>query len=304
MRRLRSNALLTAALLGVLASSLAAQQQAPEADTDAGRGGWMGLYIRTVDRDDIEALDLDRDVRGVVVSGIDDEGPAAEAGIEPGDVITEFDGRRVRNRRDFMRQLERRRQGERVELTVIRDAAEKSFDFVLGERPRELDRRDAPLGLLGNTHGGLARSLSLGGAALGVRTLEIENAELAEYFGANPGEGVLVTDVVEDSGAQAAGIQGGDIILSIEDQSVSSIEDLREALSDYEVGDEVEVHLRRQRRDQSVKVELTESTALAFSRLSIPSRTWVVGDDVVDLRREVRELKRELQRLEREIRRR
>lgn len=303
MRRLRSNTLFTAALLGVLASSLAAQPQAPEADTDAERGGWMGLYIRTVDRDDIEALDLDQDVQGVVVSGIDDEGPAAEAGIEPGDVITEFDGRRVRNRRDFMRQLERRRQGERVELTVIRDAAEKSFDFVLGERPRELERRYAPLGLLGNTRG-LARSLSFGGAALGVRTLELENADLAEYFGADAGEGVLVTDVVEDSGAQAAGIQGGDIILSIEDQSVSSIEDLREALSAYEVGDEVEVRLRRQRRDQSVKVELTESTSLAFSRLNVPSRTWVVGDDAGDLRREVRELKRELRRLEREIRRR
>jgi membrane-associated protease RseP (regulator of RpoE activity) len=190
-----------------------------------------------------------------------------------------------------------------VQLKVIRDAAEKSFDFVLGERPRELEGRFAPRALLGNARGGALRSFSLGGPALGVRTLELENAALAEYFGAEPGEGVLVTDVVEDSGAEAAGIQGGDVILAIGQQSISSVDDLREVLSEYDAGDEVEVSLRRKQRDQTVKVELSES-ALSFSGLGLPSHAWVGGDDVGDLRREVRELKRDLQRLEREMRRR
>lgn len=306
MRRLRSELLLTVAALAALASSVAASAQDP--DPAVGGGGWMGLYIRTVDRDDIEALDLDSKLRGVVVSGIDDEGPAAKAGIEPGDVITRFDGRSVENRRDFMRLLDRRAPGEEISLTVLRNNDEETVNFRLGERPRELEDRDAPLArLFGNLGGhGTARALAVGGPVLGVQTVELDNAALAEYFGAEPGRGILVTDIIEDSGAEAAGLRGGDVILGIADEDVGSVDELRAALADYDEGDEVDVRIRRQKKDQTLRVELG-SADLTYSSLRVPrvpSRTWVVGDDVGDLRRELRELKRDLQRLEREMRRR
>lgn len=307
MRGLRSKALLTVAVLGMLTAGVAAQEREP-GSTEVSGDGWMGLYIRTVDRDDIDALDLDRNVRGVVVSGIDDEGPAARAGIEPGDVITAFDGRAVENRRDFMRELERRSPGDVVRLTVLRDSGEKRVEFELQERPRELDRRRGPwTGILGNpTRPGRVRALSFGGPTLGVHTLELGNAAFAAYFGVEPGEGVLVTEVIEESGAAKAGIEGGDVILAVGERKVADVDALREALADYEEGDEVEISIRRKKRDRKVRVELGEPNALSFSGLTAPRAPvrGFVGDDLGDLRREIRELKRDLQRLEREMRRR
>lgn len=305
--RLRSKALLAVTLVGILATNVAGQ--APEPMEDITGGGWMGLYIRTVDRDDVEALDLDPSARGVVVSGIDDEGPASEAGIEPGDVITGFDGREIRNRRDFMRQLERRAPGDKVSLQVLRDSGEETYDFTLGERPRELTGRRAPrVRSFGSSpRGRTGVTLSFGGPTLGVHTLELKNPALAEYFGVGAQEGVLVTDVIEDSGADAAGIRGGDVILAVDGESVANVGELREILADYAEGEEVQVQVRRQKRDETLRVELSEPSPMAFSGLNIPrvpSRTFSIGDDMGDLRREIRDLKRDIQRLEREMRRR
>ena len=308
MRRLRSKALLTVAILGVLTASVAAQDRDP-APAEISSDGWMGLYIRTIDREDLEALDLDRGIRGVVVSGIDDEGPAAKAGIEPGDVITAFDGSAVRNRRDFMRQLERRAPGDVVRLSVLRDSGEKNLEFELEARPSELEERRAPLAPMfrSTPRPGSVRPLSFGGPALGVQTLELTNAALADYFGVQPGRGILVTEVIEESGAAKAGIEGGDVILAVGDREVDGIETLREALSEFREGDEVEVRVRRKKRDRTVKVELSEPSILSYSGLGmtrLPSRAFLGGDDLGDLRREIRDLKRDLQRLEREMRRR
>jgi len=303
VRRLRSKVLLALGSLGVLVSVSAAQSANP--DREFSGGGWMGLYIRTVDHDDIEALNLNRNVRGVVVSGVDDEGPAAKARIEPGDVITEFDGRRVDNRRDFMVQLDSRAPGDKVNLKVIRDSGEKSLSFELSERPRELEGRASPTArLLYDTR---RATSALAGPTLGVHTLDLTNPALAEYFGVDARGGVLVTDVIADSGAEAAGIQGGDVILAIEDQTVHRVEHVQEALAEHEPGDRIAVRIRRKKNDQTVEVELGEPSVISFSGLNIPRvpyRSGIVGDDVSDLRREVRELKRDLQRLEREMRRR
>ena len=102
-------------ILLTLLPLLAALPARPQEAVDGGRG-WLGLYIRDLDRQDIAALDLHGDTRGVVVSGVDDEGPAALAGIEPGDVITRLEGQGVDNRPGFLAALGNRRVGDRVRV--------------------------------------------------------------------------------------------------------------------------------------------------------------------------------------------
>jgi serine protease Do len=258
---------------------------------------WMGLYIRDVDADDVEALGLERRVRGVVVSGIDDEGPAARAGVVPGDVITKFDGRAVGDRGEFMRQLGHRQPGENVRITVVRDSGPETYEFELEPRPREL-QRFAPYDMRFDTRRGIAPVFRPGGAQLGVYIHDLEDADLAAYFGVDPGKGVLVTGVVDDSRNPEGGVQGGDIILAIDEEPVESTVSLRAVLAAYDVGDEVSVRVRRKNRERTVKVALTESS-LSMSTLRVPG--VMMRDDVGDLRRELRDIRREIRRLEREI---
>ena len=82
--------------------------------------------------------------------------------------------------------------------------------------------------------------------------------DLGRYFGTD--EGALVMQVFEDSAAEEAGIQVGDVITAVVGKSVDSPSELREELEDYEEGDEVTVTLLRDQREQSVEVELQGSS--------------------------------------------
>ncbi|UCE01958.1 MAG: PDZ domain-containing protein [Candidatus Latescibacterota bacterium] len=279
-------------LLGTLiAAPLGAQEE--------GGSAWMGLYIRDLDSDDVESLGLERRLRGVVVSGVDDEGPAARAGIAPGDVITKFDGRSVRNGREFMRQLRSREPGESVRITVVRDSGPESYEFALEPRPRELERF-RPYEFSIDAPGRLGRALQSLGVQLGVQTQDLDDPDLASYFGVEAGHGVLVTSVVKESGAEKAGIQGGDVIVSVDEESVENSLGLRTILAQHEVGDEVSVRLRRKNRERTVLVELTESL-VTLSTLRLPGAPNLMRDEVGELRREIRDIRRELRRLEREL---
>ena len=90
VHRMLKTALLPAlASLAFVVARGAAQTPVPEAGDETPHT-WLGLYIRNLDGDDAKALDLETGTEGVVVSGVDDEGPAARAGLEPGDVVTQL----------------------------------------------------------------------------------------------------------------------------------------------------------------------------------------------------------------------
>jgi serine protease Do len=64
------------------------------------RRGWLGVRIQQVTDDIAESLGI-KPVRGALVAGVDDKGPAKPAGIEPGDVIVKFDGKDIKEMRDL-----------------------------------------------------------------------------------------------------------------------------------------------------------------------------------------------------------
>ncbi|MDP9436212.1 MAG: trypsin-like peptidase domain-containing protein [Actinomycetota bacterium] len=73
---------------------------------------------------------------GALVLVVTPAGPGAEAGLQPGDVITEFAGQRVRTTEDMLGALRQRRPGERLPMTVLREGAQQRLTVVLGERPQ------------------------------------------------------------------------------------------------------------------------------------------------------------------------
>jgi len=71
---------------------------------------------------------------GVLVREVDARGPAAQAGVRPGDIIVAVDGRPVANWNEFIRELFTRRPGDRVRLEIVRDGSRRTVDVTLAQR--------------------------------------------------------------------------------------------------------------------------------------------------------------------------
>ena len=95
------------------------------------RRGWLGVRIQQVTDDIAESLGL-KPVRGALVAGVDDKGPAKPAGIEPGDVIVKFDGRDIKEMKDLPRIVADTPVGKDVPVTIVRKGKEEIKTVKLG----------------------------------------------------------------------------------------------------------------------------------------------------------------------------
>lgn len=98
---------------------------------------WVGVvYGGEVDPQSGRAYGLGTD-HGVVVREVNPDSPAAKAGIEPRDIITDVNGERVESWNDFVRDIVTKKVGDTVKLTIVRNGASKTLSVVLTERPAE-----------------------------------------------------------------------------------------------------------------------------------------------------------------------
>jgi serine protease DegS len=96
--------------------------------------GWLGIQGQNVTEKLADAFGL-RDVEGVLVTGVLEDGPASQAGLRPGDVITEVNGARARNSHELMRLIANEAPGSAFQVSGWR--GNERFDFVAisGQRP-------------------------------------------------------------------------------------------------------------------------------------------------------------------------
>jgi Do/DeqQ family serine protease len=103
--------------------------------------GYAGLGLQAVTPDIARAFDLD-ETRGALVAAIDPRGPAAAAGLRPGDVIVSLRGRPVASDDDLRTQLSRLKPGEKAGLVVVRNGRRFEAGLVLDEPPETAGRRE------------------------------------------------------------------------------------------------------------------------------------------------------------------
>ena len=80
--------------------------------------------------------------------------------------------------------------------------------------------------------------------------------QLGEYFGITDGQGALITEVVEDSPAQKAGLKAGDVIVGYNGSELDNVEELVEAVRETSVGKEVGIRVMRHRRSLTLQAEI------------------------------------------------
>ena len=168
------------------------------------RRGWLGVQIQTVTDEIAGGLGL-TGTSGALVSGLPEDGPAAKAGIEVGDVILQFDGKPVGEMRRLPRMVSETRIGKRVEVEVWRRGERMAIAVVLGEFPED-ERAAVPMP---------KPEPVVTVAGLGM-TLSAITPKMRERFELEEGvRGVVVTEVAENGPAADNGIQPGTVIRKV-----------------------------------------------------------------------------------------
>ena len=175
---------------------------------------WLGASLQNVTKDIAESLGLDRPV-GALVTDVVEGGPAAQAGLKRGDVITAIDGQPIEDGQAVGFRLGARPLGGAAALGVLRAGKPATISLHLGAAP-EIPPRDAI-------------RIKSRSPFEGATVMNISPALIEEMSIENAREGVVVADVPEGSTAAQLGVQKGDIVLAINGAKISSTRDLEKA---------------------------------------------------------------------------
>jgi S1-C subfamily serine protease len=222
-----------------------------------GRVSLIGVRLSDISADQVKTLKLGK-AEGALVESVNPHSPAAAAGIHEKDVITIFDGERVRSASHLTRLVHETPAGREVTLTVVRDgrrtdlritpeAGTSWFDPRFGETFDNLmqgvrDRVDRV------RDGGGARSRG----RLGANVQEL-TGDLPDYFGVK--SGVLVTSVRPDTPAAKAGLKAGDVITAVNGQTIAGRHDLVGAIPESGTADLV-LTVMREKKEMTLRVSL------------------------------------------------
>lgn len=184
------------------------------------RRGWLGVRIQDVTADVADAMGL-AEAAGALVTDVP-EGPAMEAGMKAGDVITNFDGTEITDTRELVRIVANSPIGEAVRVVVFRDGGTQTLLVTLGRR----EEAEAAIPASAPVVEPVEEEV------LGLKIAEMSD-ELREQLGLpSSAEGLVVQDVAEDSQAYEKGLRAGDVITEAGQQKVESITDLEDRIAE------------------------------------------------------------------------
>jgi serine protease Do len=181
--------------------------------------GWIGVQIQPVTQDIADSLGMKK-AEGALVAEPQANGPAAKAGIESGDVITQVNGEPVKDARELARTIGGIAPGTAVKLNVLHKGTEKTIDLTLGKLPNTVEAK-------ADTDNSDSGKLSRG---TDVPKLGLTVAPANSVAGAGK-DGVVVTEVDPKSAAAERGFKEGDVILEVAGKGVNSAGDVREAIT-------------------------------------------------------------------------
>ncbi len=191
--------------------------------------GWLGVSIQPLTPELAKSFGA-KDTKGVLISDIVPDSPASKSGLKSGDVLLEFNGKKMEAPGDLQRAVGLTSPNQDAKVKVLRDQSEKTLEIRIGEAPEE--RAEAK--------GNGIRGRSLLG--LDVRPV---TPEIARQLNLPSPEGVVIARVEDGSAAAEAGIQRGDVIREINRQRVRTMGDFERLTKDVKEGDRLTVLLQR-----------------------------------------------------------
>jgi serine protease Do len=249
--------------LAALIQEKVTREVAPLLELQDSESGWLGVQIADVDAQKVKELKLPAE-RGVLITEVEADSPAAKAGLKVNDVVTEYNGQRIESATQFRRMVRESLAGRAVQLTVWRDARAQTLSATLGS---SRDRTERAFTVMGPHEFKFNSDMfkfdmpdifvASRAPLLGISAEDI-SGQLGAYFGAPGGEGILVREVNSGSPAEKAGMKAGDVITKVDGDKVRSLDDLREKLRAKREQKTVSVGVIRKGAEVSLNVEIEQ----------------------------------------------
>lgn len=203
--------------------------------------GWLGVAIQEITPELKQALELTTG-EGALVSQVTPDGPADKAGLKRGDVIVNFNGKKIEKMHELPYQVARTPVGESVPVVVVRKGSQKTFNVKIGKLEEKQEKTAEEAG--GDTPN------------LGMTVREV-TPELAERYGLTEKSGVVVLQVVPGSPAAESGLRPGDIVIEVEQEPVETLDEFVEKIRKYQKGDSILLLISRKgaNRYLTLKIE-------------------------------------------------
>jgi serine protease Do len=176
--------------------------------------GWLGVQIQAISEDMAKSLKM-KEPKGAIVSDVTGAAPAEKAGVRPGDVVIGVDGRPVEDNNDLSRYIAGKPPGTTVRLKLLRDGSEKEIAVTLGTFPDAEDE---------------ASTQQSGKAQLGMTLRDLSPDLAARLELPHGAKGAVVMSVEAGEAAEEAGLQRGDVIVSVNGAVVESVDDFETAI--------------------------------------------------------------------------
>lgn len=243
---------------------------------------YLGIGVKDIDADSAKKFNL-KEVRGVEITNVDENSPAAKAGLKDGDVVLEYNAQPIEGGAQLSRMVRETPIGRTAKVGVWRNGSMQTLTATIEEKK-------GPMVLTGN--GAFAMpdmrgleelrnmrmpdfdipsfSMTYQSPMLGIMGEPLGKEEqLADFFGVK--DGVLVKSVSRNSAAEKAGLKAGDVIVKVDDQSISTTQNITKALRDARSKKTVTVTVVRQKKEVPLTVTVEQAGAMGT-----PVRAWAV----------------------------
>jgi serine protease Do len=203
-------------------------------DKGAVTRAWLGVQVQPVTSGIAESLGM-KNAAGALVAEAQADTPAAQAGVQPGDVVTAVNGNAIKDSRSLAREISGMAPGSSAKLDILRKGETKSITVTLATMPNQPEKQ---------------ANASDKGAMPGVPRLGLSVAPASDVAGAG-NKGVVITAVDPEGPAAERGLKSGDVILDVGGKSVGSVSELRSALADAKTGGKKDVLMRIKTADST-----------------------------------------------------
>ena len=192
--------------------------------------GRIGVQIENISKEVAEASGLEK-AQGALVRGIERDSPAEKAGVQAGDIITQFDGKPVEKSSDLPRLVGNTKPGSKSTITVLRAGASKNLSITIAELEATPTAKKAPEP---------EDKPSLAAQQLGIIVSGLTDAQKKEL----KLKGGVKVDTAEGS-AGRAGLREGDVVVAVGNVEVLNLKDFESALAKADKGKVINMQFRR-----------------------------------------------------------
>lgn len=304
MHRIEKIIMSSALVLGMTVASPAFAAPQPGPGTSPS-GAYLGVMVDKVSPETAASLHLA--TGGTSIADVDQDGPACQAGLKGGDIVTAFNGKPVSGPEQFAALIQGSAPGTTVTLTVWRGGHSQDMKVKLGDwkqmaaMPPPPPPR-APLSPVGTMTPmppvaamppfdvpGFSPLLARSGILV-----EPLSTQLGEFFGVPQNEGVLVRSVDKGSPGASAGLKAGDVVVKVNNEIIHDMQDWKRALKTQ--GGKLTLSIVRDKRQQTLQMSVPASTS------KLQGGEWEsFGQDMEAMAAEMEKLRPEIERSAQEM---